>query len=293
MKNLLCLVLASLIALVSLNTSFAEPLTRIALKEFLESISVKFGGKALSKTALESFEVAVKKYSLKYGKARTMTLITEGGIELLEAASRYGDDVIAIAMEASPGARRLLALNTQTLLPLAKKVGPEILELEVKAPGLAGRFVEAFGDDGARLISKNAPASDLPVLLNCAERADTPATRKLLLETYTKEGTSFLNKIPAKVILATGVAGGTIIVAVGAGKGLDKVGGGLGDGLENAGEGVKKALPETLARISRDFFLVAGAVFGGIGLFWIWLHYRYKWLVEAKKVQLARESTKV
>ncbi|MBM4310280.1 MAG: hypothetical protein FJ119_04965 [Deltaproteobacteria bacterium] len=135
-----------------------------------------------------------------------LSVADDAGFELLEAVPRYGDDVIRLAMKASPQARRAFALNVSEMLPLARRVGVEALELEAKTPGLATRAFRVVGDDAGRAIARSVPADDIPRLIKYAEKADRPATKKLLLEAYKKEGKSLFERIPPSLVIATGLS---------------------------------------------------------------------------------------
>ena len=74
-------------------------------------------------------------------------------MELIEAAATHGDEVMSLAVKASPAARRVFALNAESLLPLARRYGHEVLELEAKAPGLGERAFTVFGEQDAKLVA--------------------------------------------------------------------------------------------------------------------------------------------
>lgn len=137
---------------------------------------------------------------------RVGPLVTDGGLELFEAAARHGDDVIAIAGKVGPATRRTLALEADRLVPLARRYGPEILDLEAEAPCLARRVAESFGPDMVGPLARNAAASDLPRLLAAAERATSPAARELLWMRCLEGGSQFLKWIDWRVVLATGLS---------------------------------------------------------------------------------------
>ena len=91
------------------------------------------------------------------------------------------------------------------MLPLARRVGTEALELEAKSPGLATKLYQVFGDDGAKILARNIPGEDLPRLLKYADSADSQATRELLLKSYRQEGQALFARIPPSLILAGGL----------------------------------------------------------------------------------------
>lgn len=86
-----------------------------------------------------------------------------GGIELIEQGAKHGDDLWRLASK-YPQASRTLALHGDDLLPLIRKAGPEVLEFEVRNPGLVKRAIHAFGDDTAKRLVKVPSQEDVPVL---------------------------------------------------------------------------------------------------------------------------------
>ena len=156
---------------------------------------------AAKKSANETLERLVKTYG-----DDSLKLVDDAGFELLESVPKYGDEVMEFAMKTSPQARRAFVQNIPELLPLARRVGVEALELEAKNPGLSLQVFKVFGDDAGKVIARSVPAEDIPRLLKYADRADNPATRKILLETYMREGKGIFQRIPATLVLATGLS---------------------------------------------------------------------------------------
>jgi hypothetical protein len=210
--------LRRLVASLSLPVAFVVPLSGVAwagpgvgtlVREAVEMAFRKSGREVVERAAREAVEEAVEKGVAKYGP-RAAQAVADGGMEIVEASARYGDDVMRVAVEASPAARRALALEPGRMLPLVREFGEEAIELEAKSPGLARRTFTNFGEDGARQIARHVPAADMPRLLTYAEKADTPETRRLLLEAYKKEGPSIFQRIPASLVLATGLSASMI-----------------------------------------------------------------------------------
>jgi hypothetical protein len=168
-------------------------ISREAVEECVERVAIRSGRKGIEKVAKKSAGETFE----QLGK--------RSGPELLEAVPKCGDDVAALAMKSSPQARRAVARNIPELLPLARRVGVEALELEAKSPGLATKFFQVFGDDSAKAIAKSIPSEDLPRLLKYADAADSPATRKLLPKFYQQEGKKLFTRIPPELILASGL----------------------------------------------------------------------------------------
>jgi hypothetical protein len=195
-----------LICAFMLASSFvsAAPGITMAVREAIELASKKSGREIAEVSAREAAERSLENSAVKFGD-KVLVAAGDGGLELIEASSKYGDDVMKFAVEASPAARRVLALNAEALLPLARRVGADALELEAKAPGLSAKLFAVFGDDAGKVIAKSVPADDLPRLLAYAEKSDSSATRKLLLESYQKEGKTIFERIPPTLVLAGGL----------------------------------------------------------------------------------------
>lgn len=168
--------------------------------------AAKRGGVELAEHGAKDAATTTLTRLVKSHGNEVLKVVDDAGLGLLEAVPRYGDEVVELALKASPAARRALVQNLPELVPLARRVGMEALELEAKSPGLAGRVFQVFGDDAGRVVARHVPADDLPRLLKYAEKADTPATRKALLETYQKEGKHLFERIPPKLVLATGLS---------------------------------------------------------------------------------------
>ena len=109
-----------------------------------------------------------------------------------EAAERASQTIATEAVEA--GVRSGATATARTLATL-----------ETKAAGSSARVMASFGPKAAGEIAEHAAAADIPRLLVYAEKADTPATRELLLQMYKKEGDSLFRRIPPGDVLAYGL----------------------------------------------------------------------------------------
>lgn len=198
------LALALLLPVAPTMAAVSGKITREVIEECVERAAKRSGRKGMEQAAKKSAGKTLGRLARHYGDD-AIRLVDDAGLELLEAIPKYGDDVATLAMKSSPAARRAFANNIPDLLPLARRVGTEALELEAKSPGLATKFFRVFGDDAAKVIAKNIPGEDLPRLLKYAEAADGPATRELLLKTYQREGKELFTRIPPKQALAGGL----------------------------------------------------------------------------------------
>ena len=202
------------------------------------------GAKLLSKTMEKTLEIAagrsgrtltkgskillgreMLKITARHGDD-VLPLVEHGGLEVLEQGIRHGDDFWKLCRKV-PAASRSLALHSDELLPLAKRIGPEVLHLEAQVPGLSARFAREFGDEGVRFVSRHSP-QDVPRLLGYAAKADSPATKKFFFETYknSKNPSVFLDALNWKNIMTGGLSAAAIV-------GAYKVSDGIQTGLRN------------------------------------------------------------
>ena len=214
-------------------------------------VTAKVISKTLEAAAKRSGRVLTKGMKVRLGKTLAQSvakygddilpLVRRGGLEMVEQGAKHGDDFWKLC-RAVPGASRSLALHADKLLPLTRRVGPAVLKIEQKTPGLAARVVKEFGDDGAKALA-NAPAGDLPRLVGFASRADSPATRKLLLDCYRKSAApgKFLEHLNWKHVMAAGLSAATITAAYK-----------ISDGVEEATKKLGQEHPEIAREVIKD-----------------------------------------
>ena len=217
-------------------SGFAVNVSAGVIQETIEA-AAKLSGKVLTrgakKAACKTLSIAVQKHGDDVLKA-----VRHGGFEALKQGAKYGDDFWRLAKHASPKAARSLALHADELMPVAKRLGTSFVKLEGKVPGLASKAVAEFGDDAARHLAAKASPNDISKLIGYASKADSPATKKLLMDHYKKGGSVFLKKLDSKVILASGLSAAMVISAYK-----------ISDGFEEGIEHVAKEKPETFQKV--------------------------------------------
>jgi hypothetical protein len=197
-----------LITAFSVATSFSASaaISRPVL-ELIEQYAKKYGTRVSAETA-ESINLAF----LRYGDD-ALKAYRNGGPALAEAVTHHGDELVTIALRV-PDAVPVLARRADELLPLQRRFGDDILRLEARTPGLAADAVRIFPDPGdIRRLSKFSPA-DASKTIAFANRADSPATARLLLEAVEKNGPNVLERLPAKQILAYGISASMVSAAL-------------------------------------------------------------------------------
>ena len=224
MKKIFTLLLGILLGLLVLQADGRAKIASKVVEETIEA-AAKRSGRALSKTAEKKLGVELLEMAGKYGDD-VMPLVREGGLEVLEQGAKHGDDFWRLCKQV-PGASRAMALHADDLIPLAKRIGPEVLEIEARTPGMAARIAGEFGDDAVKVLAKHNP-QDTTRLLGYAAKADSPETSRLLYETYTKSSNpgAFLDHLNWKHIMAGGLSAAAILAAY-------KTSDGLQEGLKN------------------------------------------------------------
>lgn len=166
--------------------------------------------KVLRKPAQEAGEQVLQSSVLRELHARhgdvVLQMHRQYGEDFLHALGKQGDEVFQAIAKATPEATQALARNYDEMLPILKSFGTEALELEARAPGYATKVFNTFGRKGGSYISKNVPTEDIPRLVSYGNKADAPATRQLLLKQYKQEGAGLFQRIPPKLVMASGLS---------------------------------------------------------------------------------------
>jgi hypothetical protein len=197
--------LASVLLALPVMGGVRSKITGEIIEEVVERAARRSGRKAVDRMATKAANETLERLVKTYGDD-VLKVVDDAGFELLESVPKHGDEIVKLATQASPKARRVFAQNIPELLPLVRRVGTEALELEAKSPGLSARVFRVFGDDAGKALARNVPAEDIPRLLRYAEKADSPGTRKALMEAYGKEGKRLFERIPPKLVLALGLS---------------------------------------------------------------------------------------
>lgn len=208
-------------------------------------VAAKVSGKTLSNSSRRAAQKSLTQAFRIYGDDVLRT-VQKGGLEAIKAGEKYGDDFWRLTKNAPPAAIRSLALNSEKLMPIAARMGKDFMVLEGKAPGLGARVVAEFGDDAAKKIAKTASADDISKLCGYARKADSPATKKMLLEKYLSGGSQFLNNLSWKKILATGLSAAAITSAY-------KISNGIEHGIETTAEKEPKSFVEIVSDFTAPF----------------------------------------
>ncbi len=215
-----------------------------AVGEALE-FAVKRSGRTLAPAWRRSVSSALAKAAGEHGDD-LLRSVRIGGVEVAECGVKYGDDFWRIAAR-HPEAARNFALHADELMPAVRRIGPEFVELEARAPGLGIRAVQLFGDGSAAAL-KNLPPDDLAKLIGYAGRTGNPATRRLLFDCYqsSPDRTLFLERLNWKQIMAAGLSTGAIVAAY-------KISGGIEQGLLETARNSPETFAGTVTSLARPF----------------------------------------
>ena len=262
-------------ALMILSTStvraYIAPAVKVGAKyldDVLE-IASKVSGKTLTPAGRKLALTQLRNAVAKHGDEAILTA-RKGGLELIEAAGKYGDDVWQFAGKVPAGARAL-AMRPRELLPLTRRIGTEVLELEARSPGMTRHVVKNFGDDGVRYFAKHAPTRDAARLVGYAKKADSPATQQMLMDCYKKGGTHFLEKLNWKHIMAGGLSAAAITAAYQISDGIQN---GLTTVAESSPETFHKTASHTIDRLTQPIVIPATLLSIGLAGIWLFQYYR-------------------
>ncbi len=225
-------ILATLLCITLSSPVLANPLTRRLVAEALK-VS---GRETLEAGAREAAERAAATAIQRLGGEGAEKLIKSGGYELLEAAAKHGDDVLTQAARC-PAAARYIGARPQEALSLGTRLGDDAILLEARVPGMAEQAATLLGRESLPRLAQVAPA-EVTRLIGYAARADSPATRRVLQQSWKKHGSALLGELDKHktLILTGGLTASMIIVA---------------DGVQDAIQDIPEKVPEAAEALSR------------------------------------------
>lgn len=223
------------------------------ISETAELIISKSANKAASLASKIAVEKALQE-AIKRSGDDVIRFVESGGLKALECGQKYGDDFWSLCRK-YPGASAQIANDAETLVPLAKRAGSEILDIELKAPGLAKELVETYGEAEVKTLAR-MESGDLAKLYAVGKHR--PVESAKIMKAY-REDSSVLQKLTPMQILALGGGGGLAIT-----------GGGLCSATYQVGDGIQNGLT-TMAKESPTHFSVTaiGIVIGSLMALWL------------------------
>ena len=266
MKTFCMLCLGIMFGLLALQADAGAGKAVVKVVEETLEAAAKKSGKVLSKTAESKLGRELVEAAAKYGDD-VMPLVREGGLEVLEQGAKHGDDFWRLCKEV-PAGSRALALHADELMPLARRIGPDVLKLESRVPGMTARIAGEFGDDAVKLLAKQPP-QDVTRLLGYAAKADSSETGRLLYETYAKSADpgAFLARLNWKHIMAGGLTAAMITGAWKTGSAAETFAEKVGDATET----LAAEHPETCAKVFDKLTLPIRILLFAVGGLLIWM----------------------
>lgn len=219
----------------------------------IAEVALKASGRAVSPAARLAVEKSLARAVVASGDD-VADFVRRGGLQALEAGEKYGDDFWKLC-RARPDAAMRLAADADSLVPLARRAGTEIAEIEAKAPGLTRELVESYGEAEARTLAAMS-GEDLAKLYAFSKRFPNRCAE--LMREH-KRVPNFLHGISATQLLGLGAGTGALIFGAGAGAAAAQVGDGVQEGLK------------TVAQSSPTSFVLSlwGVVAVGACAFWL------------------------
>jgi hypothetical protein len=200
----------------------ASPVERV----LLENITKKLAGEALEKTAQEAAEKTVAAAVRALGREGAEAALEHGGMKLLKAGVRYGDEIWAVVKRV-PESAHFVAAKPAEALQLAAHFGDDALRLESRLPGMTQHAVDAFGSPALKHLAQVSP-EELTRLLGYAQAAKERGLSRTLFNGWKSSGPRLLGQLDKHkgVILATGLTAAALDAA------LHAVGGGGQDAAD-------------------------------------------------------------
>lgn len=227
-----------------------------AIDEVIEIANKLSGKKVLSSASKRKLTQQLTKEVALHGDD-ALRATKMGGIELVEAATKYGDDVYKFAKKV-PGATRTLALHADELVPLTRRLGTNVLTIEAKAPGLTKHIISNFGDDAVKVFAKKIDPKNMTKLVGYAERCTSKEAKKLLLKECIKTDGKILKHLNWKHIMSGGLSVAMITSAYKVSDGVET---GLKDIAKNHPEQFSDTIISMLKTVTWPFLIPLGVLF--------------------------------
>lgn len=256
-------------AMFTLTTGAHAAVPAKIVSETIELIVKKNTGKAVSSAS----KIAAEKTLLEAVKRSgddVIKFVESGGMKALECGQKYGDDFWGLCRK-YPQASAQIANDAETLIPLVKRAGNEVVDIELKAPGLAKELVETYGEAEVKTLAR-MESGELAKLYAVAKHQ--PVKSSKIFDAYRKDS-SVLQKLTPMQILALG--GGI----------------GVGSGVYQVGDGIQKGLT-TVAQESPAIFSVTtiGIIVGSLMALWLFFCRGIKKIFKFMKAMVNKHKTK-
>ena len=198
--------------------------------------AIRVSSRELDDVARAALKRTVARAATRYGDD-AFKAVRYGGVELIEAAAKHGDDVWEWSCRV-PRAARSLALHADDLVPLTRKMGLNVLRLEATSSGLTRQLAARYGDDMVRTFVRTVDPGDAGRVAGYMAKADTPTTRRLLLKRYDATNGRIVRWLDWKTAMAFGLTAAVVTSA-------HEVSDGIQEGLKT----VAREQPEVLGGV--------------------------------------------
>jgi len=231
-------------------------------------IAARVSKRQADDAARKTLQPAVERGIRLYGDDAVRAAARRGGLEILEASTKYGDDVLRLAKEV-PEATRVLAVRADELVPLAERLGSDVLRVEAVRPGLARAIVREIPAPYTRDVLKYGVRhpDDALTLTSIAAHLPDPNLRIHLIRTFekTRNKAGFLEVLLEKVNWKTIMAGGISAAFITSAR---KIADGIDDpaAAERVATRFVDWVGGTMALIAASLFLFLAAPVLGMGM---------------------------
>lgn len=251
----------------------------VPTKAITETIEIVFKKAQAAPPAIASKIAAEKalQEAVKRSVDDVIKFVESGGLKALECGRKYGDNFWNLCRK-YPNANAQIANNADTLVPLSKQVGDEVIDIELKAPGLTTELVSIYGNTEVKTLARMG-SDDLAKAYAFGKRypKDAPALLKEV-----KANPNFLGKLSGTQLLGLGSGIGALATGIGAGSAASQV-----------GDGIQKGLT-AVAKESPAIFSVTtiGIIIGSLMTLWLFFCGGIKKIFKFMKVMINKYKTK-
>ena len=188
----------------------AQPAKASVASEILEKLVI-LSGKTLDPAAHAAARQTLERGLSVYGESAALAA-SKGGMALVNAAARHGDEVWKLA-KVCEGAPEALAARADTILDVAGRWGRDAACLEIKAPGCGEVLARKLGSaEVGELVSKAGP-EEIKRLATLSAQC-TAEEARVAASLWRQGNTHVLERLTAPRIVAYGLSAAALIAAV-------------------------------------------------------------------------------
>jgi len=205
-SSVFCALFLLIVSVLSVGSTAQASVRSEAVETVVEVIA-----RSLDDAGKVALRKSLKEASLKYGDD-VLKVAERGGLDLVDAASRHGDEVWRLA-KLSPKAPKALAARAEEILSLSKRYGDDAVRVEIKAPQCGEILTTTLSKKSMSKVAEKASSQEIKRFTALAVHR-SPKEVEGVVKVWSESGSSrFLKYFTPGRIAAGGLASAIMITA--------------------------------------------------------------------------------